>query len=292
MSTLTPQQRNGSVYGFMQFLILASCITNSFAECVAPDVYTMGTGVSLSGLCTAISTGEVAVSTASIDTSSASTATTQAKSLLVQTDQYAKQIEEVQNLVIQTEMMIKDLEENPLQAIVPDANQLIANQKRIDKLAQDIANNSSSVGVNLLNNLEHPNTIGLGEGSRFALWSDARRNAVEESYTKSKAFIDASQSRNKALTQAIYNAAAAQDKTANLKAISNMEGQQLTWLQSIGESLNQIMQTQATENASKISGEMTSAESLQNMATNPPFTGIALPKDSYRGPGTSTSKGF
>jgi len=259
--------------------------TNAHAECTAPDIYTMGTGVNLSGLCTSISTGQTAAAAASIDASTASIDITTAKAYLMQADQLAAEVIQQQNLVIQTEMMIQDLEENPLQVIMPDANQLIANQKRIDKLAQDIANNSSAVGANLLNDLEHPATIGLGEGSRFALWSDARRQAVTEAYEKAKAYIQSSSKRNQDITTAIKNAAAAQDKTANLKAISNIEGQQLSWLQTISESLTQMMQMQATENGAKVADEMTTAESLQNMADNPPFKTITIPQDSYQGPG-------
>jgi hypothetical protein len=247
-------------------------ITCANAECTAPDVYELGTGINLSGLCTSISTGATAASTAEI-------AVTSEKSFLVQADTYAKQALATQNMIIQTEMMIRDLEENPLQVITPDANQLIANQKRISSLATDIANNSSNIGDNLMNNIKHPNTIGLGQGSRFALWSEARRKAVEESYAINKQFVADAARKDKSIWDAIKNISATKDKTATMKATANAAGQQLSWLQSIGETLNQLMGAQAVESGMKIEMEIQALENANSMIDNPPGKNIRVEDD-------------
>jgi hypothetical protein len=253
-------------------IALSTFITCANAECTAPDVYELGTGINLTGLCTSISTGATATSTAEISVNSA-------KSLLVQADTYAKEALATQNLIIQTEMMIRDFEENPLQVVAPDANLLLANQKRIEKLAKEIADNSSSIGTNLINNLENPETIGLGQGSRFALWSEARRKAVMEAYDSSTAFIEASKSRNKALTQAIKESKSADGATANLKAINAMQGQQLSWLESIADILTNIMRSQATVEGSRISAEISGAKTNQGIIEKPPGADIRVADD-------------
>jgi len=283
-----------SLIAFQADLVYAQCATTG------PTIWANGNAVDNNGLCTALSTGEAALTlthiddnTVAIQTNTATIADTQNQSLLKQIDQYAQQVEEVQNLVIQTQMMIKDLEEQPLQVIVPDANQLIANQKRIDQLAQDIANNSSSIGANLIKDLQNPNTIGLGYGSKFELWSQARAAAAQESYTKVTQFIADASNRNKTITQAIYNIDHAVDKTATLKAMANAQGQQLTWLESIAETLNQLLGAQAVENGARQSQEMTNAQAVSDLRNNPIGNQIQLPKDGYNGPaGYDGSKGF
>lgn len=258
-----------------------------------PTIWLAGDAVDVNGLCTALSTGEAAVTLAHIDDNATVMTDTQQKSLLQLIDQTAKDVETVQNLVIQTQMMIKDLEEQPLQVIVPDANKLIANQKRIDQLAKDIQNNSSQIGANLIKDLQNPDTIGLGYGSKFQLWSQARRAAADEAYTKVTNFIADASDRNKTLTQAIRNIDHAVDKTATLKASANAQGQQLSWLQNIAETLNQLLGAQAVENGAKLQEEMTAAKALADLSNNPAGNQIKLPKDSYNGPrGYSGTKGF
>jgi conjugal transfer/entry exclusion protein len=257
------------------------------AECgLLPTYYYLGTGTDYNGLCTAVNTGIVASATTDL-------VETQNTSVLKQAEQYAKQIEEVQNLVIQTEMMIKDLEENPLQVIMPDIDHLIANQKRIDDLANSIATNSSQVGSNLMNNLTHPNTIGLGKGSRFALWSEARRKNAEESYAKSTQFLKDLQKENVSITQAIKNINATQDKTATLKATGNIAGQQLSQMAKMTELLNQLMGAQAVDNGEKVDREIYGAQVNDKLSKEGFGAKVEIPTtDTYIGPGSITSRAF
>lgn len=277
------------------FLMVQIQSNNSFAgvpPVLVPDSYVLGTGVSINGKLAAEASIATAQDTSVMAIATQATMKTQEASLLTQADQYARQALELQELVIQTEMMIKDLEENPLQVITPDANQLMANQKRISALATDIANNSSNIGSNLVNNIKHPSTIGLGQGSKFALWSEARRKAVEEMYALNKQFIKDAASKDKSIWDAIKNIAHTKDKTATLKATANAAGQQLSWLQSIGETLNQLMGAQAVESGSKLEADIANAEETAAIIAKPRGSDIILQQDSYEGPGTSNSTGF
>lgn len=296
------QQKNALVCEIILALFLgASLHGNALAQAQVipcptalptPDVYELGTGVNSSGFCTSLYTGATAATVADLDA-------TQNKSLLKQLDQYAKQIEEVQQLTIQTETLLRDLEENPLQVIVPDANQLIANQRRIDKLAQDIAKNSSTTGDNLIKDLQHPDTIGLGYGSKFQLWNDARQTSVEESYSKVSNFLKEASDRNKTITEAIYNINHAQGRTATAKAAAQATGQELELMHRLLETLNQLVGMQAVENGAKLQAEVDAtaraAAMNRDMIVNPPFGGssVMLPPDNYQGPGDpAVNKGF
>lgn len=283
----------------MTALVLVLIASMSFwsgpatAECAAPDIYTMGTGINLSGLCTSLSTGEIAVSTASIDAATAETALTQAKSFAMQAEQLAQQVLAAQNEVIQAELLVRQFEENPLDVIVPDANELLANQDRINKLASDIAKNASSVGTKALNNLEHPNTIGLGRGSRFQIWNDTRREEALKALDLSNRYLKEAPQRNKNIAKVVKSAAAAQGDTANLKIISSTLAQMMTFLQSIQETLNRMLSTQASETGKKVTDEVTDAEAIQEMSNKGLGNKIDIPlKDKYMGPGSATSSPF
>lgn len=266
---------------FVMLLISA----NVLAVCTTgiPDYYYLGTGLDKNGLCTAISTGEAAAATLDL-------VDTQNASVLKQAAQYAKQIEEVQNLVMQTEMMIKDLEENPLQVVTPDINQIIANQERINALANDISNNSSRVGDNLIRNLEHPNTIGLGHDSKFALWSENRRRNVEESYAKVQQFIKDMTKENEDAVVETKNAAALTDKTQAAKTTARIASQQLSTSQKMLELLNQLLGATATEQASKISQEIEAQKVLYDEANTTHVPNID--SDRYMGPGQINASPF
>lgn len=274
--------------------VLAGPIPLAFAPCPTTTIsgYSLGTGLDVQGYCAAQNSAVAVVNTGVGAMAAVDLATTQETSLLKQAEQYAQEVLTVQNLVIQTEMLIKDLEENPLQVIAPDVNQIIANQERIDRLAQDINKNSSKVGSNLIKNLEHPNTIGLGQGSKFQLWSDARVAAVNESYDKVTGFMVDLKKKNLSISQAIYNINHATGKTATVKATANAAGQQLSMLQDMKELLMQMLGMQAVENGAKLQADNDAAESQALTALQGLGQRIVINSDTYKGPGTSDSGGF
>lgn len=282
------------------FSVMTIMSNTAFAICaVTPTVMVAGSGTDLAGLCTAISADATALSTADIDIATAATAASTSESLVKQAAQYSTQLEQyaqellsAQNLIIQTEMMVKELEENPLQVIVPDANQLIANQKRIDSLAKDIANNSSSIGTNLMNDITHPNTLGLGQGSRFALWSEARIAGINEAFEKDQDFIRKMKKEQTDLNRAIKNQQAAVGKKAIEQATADTLSQMLSMLQRMESAIQQQMKMQATENAMKQEQDNAAATAIQSVIKTPPGSGLIFKEDGYKGPGKVGNKGF
>jgi hypothetical protein len=258
-----------------------------------------GSGTDLTGLCTGLATEATALSAADTATSTSSTAvstdaTSRSANLLYlqQVEAYAQDLLAYQQQVIQVERFIRDLEENPLEAVAPNVNQLVKNQQEIEQLAKDIEKNSSSVGANLMKNLEHADSIGLGQGSKFALWSEARRKNAEESYALVRKMIVSATEQNKDINKAIKNAAAAEGQTASLKAIASAAAQQLTLLQQIGSTLNQLLGGQAIENGNRIQNEIAAAEAHARFAAKAPGADIEMAEDSYKGPGKVNNKGF
>lgn len=299
-STRLSKRRNGRGLGILLVSLMGiSCSTNVIAQvttpsCVdiGPDSYELGTGVDWSGYCNQMYLGAVIQQLAAITTNTGDSSKTENLSLLKQADELAQQIIAAQQLTIQTETLIKDLEENPLQVIVPDANQIIANQKQIDQLAQDIANNSNQIGDNLIKDLKMPSTIGLGQGSKFQLWSQARRKAVEESYDLVTGFIEDASADNKTIWQAIKNLNAAQGKTQTAKSAGQIAAQQLTMLQKMARTLNELLGAQATENGAKLQQDMDQAAARTQVINEGLGPRIIIPSDSYNGPGDPNSMPF
>lgn len=228
------------------------------AEAVVPCVFKMdtlnqGAGENTSGFCAAMQAGANVVLTEQV-------VAQQDVSLAKQAESVAQEILTVQNLVIQTEQLMKDIEENPLQVIVPDVNQILKNQKRIDQLTRDISNNSSSVGANLIKNLEMPDTIGLGQGSRFQMWNEARKRAIDESFDTVSSFTKDLASENVSISKAIQNLNGSRGQRANAKALSNAAGQQLTTLGKIEEALLKMLSLQSAEAGSRLEDQVTREE--------------------------------
>ena len=266
-------------------IVMLLMSAKALAVCTSgmPDSYYLGTGTDLNGLCTAISTGEAADAAIQLYE-------TQSNSLLKQAAQYAKQIEEVQNLIIQTEMMIKDLEENPLEVVTPDINQILANQERINRLANDIGNNSNKIGENLTRNIQHPNTIGLGHGSKFALWSEARRKSLEESYAKVVQFVQNAKSENEVASKEIQNAAALTDKTQAAKTTARIAGDQLSIMNKTLEVLNQLLGATTTKDGKLLQEEMDAQEALYLESQR--SHNFPIDSDKYNGPGEANARPF
>lgn len=253
---------------------------------IAPDPFTLGTGVSQNAFCAAIMAGASAEQLISLNIVQTEMSAKQDQSLLTQADQLAKEVISAQQLIIQTGTLIKDLEENPLQVIVPDVNQIIANQNRINKLAQDIVNNSSQIGNNLIKDLQTPDTIGLGYGSKFQLWSDARKRAVQESTDLVTGFIKDASATDTTIWQAIKNLNAAQGRTQTAKSAGQIAAQQLTLLERMQQLLNQLVGMQAVENGAKLQADMDTAAANAAMVANPPGVNVQFSPDVYQGPGS------
>jgi hypothetical protein len=224
-----------------------------------PDTYSLGTGISRESACVAATSGMMAVQ-------AIETATKQDLSLLAQAEGVAQEILTVQNLVINTQELIRDIQENPLQVIVPNVDQIIKNQKRIDQLTKDIGDNSSSMGANLVKNIKTPNSIGLGQGSKFQLWSEARKRAIDEGFGTVKSFVEELSDENKTISQAIKNLSSGQGLRANAKNLSQATGTQLSLLSKIEQTLLNTLSLNSAEAGARLSNEMDAYKTAEQRA--------------------------
>lgn len=270
--------------------VAPGCVTSAAN---IPDPYSLGTGVNANGLCTAQLTAQAIIAA---EAAAAIAAGQQQASLATQAEELAQNILTVQNMVIQTEQLIKDIQENPLQVIVPDVDQILSNQNRINQLAQNIDKNSSQVGSNLIKNLEMPETVGLGQGSKFQLWATARKEAIDENYDTIKAFVKDLKGENISINQSIKNLNGARGQRANQRALSNAAGQQLTTLGKIEELLFKMLSLQSAESGARLEAEMDMVKRAQkaSKAKNPmdSFNDEFDATEKYKGPGTANSKAF
>lgn len=181
---------------------------------------------------------------------------TQNSNYLTQLDIKAKQVLVYQQMLIDTEMMIRTLQNNPVEVIVPNVDQLLKNQNRINQLADDISNNWDKVGDNLMKDLNHPNTIGLGQGARTEIWSDARIAAVKNSMQIIDLFRSTYKTDAKKQEDLTKKAKAAEGSeggpNASLQAISELNAEQLRSLNKMVTALNEAQSALATERAVSI----------------------------------------
>jgi P-type conjugative transfer protein TrbJ len=266
-----------------------SCISDvafAFVPCLFKiDTLNQGLGENTSGFCAALQAGEIA-------TASEVMVSNQEIGLLKQAEQVAQEILTVQNLVIQTEQLMKDIEENPLQVIVPDVDQIIRNQERINQLAQNIDKNSSKVGDNLIKDLYHPDTIGLGSGSKFELWSQTRAAALQETYTTVKAFLKGFKGENASFEQAVKNIRATKGQRQTAKSAGEISAQQLGRLAKIEELLMNLLNLQAADQGAKLQEEADARAIEKGIIENGLGPKFKVPKDVFIGPGSLNSKAF
>lgn len=90
---------------------------------------------------------------------------TQILNFLQSTEAVAQHIISTQQLIMQTEMMVRNLQDNPLAVIAPSLDTIIRNQATINQLNQDIDGNWKKVGGNALNALKNPKRFDLGTGA-------------------------------------------------------------------------------------------------------------------------------
>ena len=206
-------------------------------------------------------------------------------------DAYAKSALELQEIIIQTELLVKDIEENPLQVIVPDANQLLANQAQINTIAQQIGQGSGAMSQNLMNNLQHPQSIGLGQGTTFELWSEARAKAVDEALSTAKFLASDAQGQNASFLQLVKNITSAQGPSMAAKNAAEAGKQQVQIAQKTLGAINQILMLQSTDAGAKVASDMSTTNDAVSANTKlwgtDPLGHPVVAHDTYAGPGVS-----
>lgn len=91
---------------------------------------------------------------------------TQVLNYLKNIESVAQEVITAQQLVLQTEYLVKSLQDNPLAVVMPSFDTIISNQEKINKLSKDIDGNWQNVGGNALKNLKNPRRYDMGTHGR------------------------------------------------------------------------------------------------------------------------------
>lgn len=90
-------------------------------------------------------------------------------------DSYAKQAMTLEQNILQYQAMLKNLQENPLGAVLPNLGLLATNANRIIQNGNDIANGMSKVSDNIAKTFKNPQ----GDfGFKFKVWTNANMEAL------------------------------------------------------------------------------------------------------------------
>ena len=212
-------------------------------------------------------------------TSASATAVKTAATYYQQVESYAKQTLQYQQQVMDTEMMVRDLEENPLQTIVPNTNQLLANQAKINKLAKAIDTAAPNVGENMARNIKYPDSIGLGQGSKFQLWAESRQQSVQDTLDSVAAFRKSYVDDNNDITTALKDAGATKDKTATMKVAAFAAAQQAKNAANMLVLMNEARSNAALREAEILDKEASAAAAHQALTGTGQFKASDMPAD-------------
>lgn len=220
---------------------------------------------------------------ASTAESSSATAVKTAATYYQQVESYAKQTLQYQQQLIDTEMMVQDLEENPLQTIVPNVNQLLANQAKINTLAKAIDTAAPNVGENMARNIKYPQSIGLGQGSKYQLWSESRQTEVQATLDSVAAFRKSYMDDNKDIMTALKDAGAAKDKTVAIKTAAFAAAQQAKAAADMLVLMNEQRSNAALKEAEELDKEAAAASAHQALIGTGQFKATDMPSDGENG---------
>lgn len=192
---------------------------------------------------------------------------------------YAQGALGLQQQIIQSEQLIRSLQDNPVGAVVPDINQLARNQARMIALGNDIGNNMSKVDQNFSKAFTNPQAQEFG--LKFKLWSNEALKAQRISLDSSAGYQeDARKNEESILRQLTNKLAALNTPSAKLQAIGDVNAAQLKSSQELNNLFAQQQAAQAAYMAAQISKDQATQE-----AQTIRFKAVPIPPESnYKNP--------
>lgn len=174
-------------------------------------------------------------------------------------DTYAQQTLGLQQQIIQSEQLIRSLQDNPVGAVVPDINQLARNQAKMMALGNDIGNNMSKVDQNFAKTFTNPQA---GEfGVKFKMWTNEALKAQRISLDSSAGYQeDSRKSEESILRQLTNKLAALNTPAAKLQAIGDVNAAQLKSTQELNNLFAQQQAAQAAYMSAQLSKEQMKEE--------------------------------
>jgi P-type conjugative transfer protein TrbJ len=149
----------------------------------------------------------------------------------VQADEMATQALQYENQILQYQAMVKNLEQNPLGAVLPNYSLLVTNAVRIQQNNVQIANGMGQVSANIQKAFKTPQP---NFGSQYALWIQSSQNASQA------AMLNAGLQR-----EALQQGGSDQAQLQSLVNKNMASGGNLAALQTLGEFMSvQIQESQ------------------------------------------------
>jgi P-type conjugative transfer protein TrbJ len=139
-------------------------------------------------------------------------------------DAYAKQLLQLQNQILQYEAMLKNLQDNPLGAVVPNLGLLARNTAKIMANGEGIANNMGNVSDNIARAFKNPQ----GDfGVKFRIWSNASKEALTGAMLNAGLQREQFADDTQALEALVTKNAASQGALAATKTLGEIASAQL-----------------------------------------------------------------
>lgn len=139
-------------------------------------------------------------------------------------DAYAKQLLQLQNDILQYQAMLKNLQDNPLGAVVPNLGLLVTNTAKIMANGEGIANNMGNVSDNIARAFKNPQ----GDfGVRFRIWSNASKEALTGAMLNAGLQREQFADDTQALQALVTKNAASQGALAATKTLGEIASAQL-----------------------------------------------------------------
>lgn len=198
----------------------------------------------------------------------------------MQVDQFAQDALNLQQNIIQSEQLIRSLQDNPIGAVVPDLNQLARNQAKMVALGNDIGNNMSKVDQNFAKTFTNPQA---GEfGVKFKLWSNEALKAQRISLDSSAGYQeDAAKNEKSILSQLTAKLSSLNTPAAKLQAIGDVNAAQLKSAQELNNLFAQQQAAQATYMAAQLSKDQAVEDQHEKLWT---FDKLSPPKNRPQNP--------
>lgn len=194
-------------------------------------------------------------------------------------DSYAQGALGLQQQIIQSEQLIRSLQDNPVGAVVPDLNQLARNQASMMALGNEIGNNMSKVDQSFAKTFSNPQAQEFG--LKFKLWSNEALKAQRISLDSSAGYQEDSKKNEESILRQLTNKLSALNTpAAKLQAIGDVNAAQLKSSQDLTNLFAQQQAAQAAYMAAQISKDQAVHE-----AQTIRFKAVPIPADSsYKNP--------
>jgi P-type conjugative transfer protein TrbJ len=140
-------------------------------------------------------------------------------------DSYAQDVNRYQNEIMRYEIMVRNIQDNPVGGIVPNLNQLVQNQARIMQYGSDIGSNMSKVDQNFAKQFNNPQAQSFGV--KFGVTANVALDALKAAMLNVGLQHENSQTDSQNIQRLTDKVKAADGNQGALKALGDLNAAQL-----------------------------------------------------------------